>query len=84
VKRTSLQIKAKIIEVLMLHPGGLKRTIVMYKANLCHGQMLKYFDELCNQGFITNDAHGRHRVTGKGIDFFINIRVAEKLVEINE
>jgi predicted transcriptional regulator len=82
-KRTHMEIKSRILELLILNPKGIKQTNMMYKANLCHGQIKTYFPELVSLEYIYSDAHHVFRITEKGIKYFINLKVAEKILAMN-
>lgn len=52
--------------------GEIKKTHVMYKANLSHSQLKQYLDELYEKGLIenTDDEKPLIKITKKGLDFF--------------
>lgn len=59
-------------DVLALSTCGIKKTHIMYKANLSYEQMLYYLGELLGKGFVSQDvADGStiYRTTEKGREF---------------
>jgi predicted transcriptional regulator len=82
-KRTELDIIRGILEWAINNQGG-KQTHMMYKVNLSHPQMKCYMDNLVARGLI--DVHGTNHkyvfITKAGINYYINLRISEKLVNM--
>jgi len=70
-RRNRLNIIYDILKVIDAK-GEIKKTHIMYQANLSHGQMQQYLDELYEKGFIENTKGEKIliKVTKKGRDFF--------------
>jgi len=70
-RRNRLNIIYDILRVVQAK-GEIKKTHVMYQANLSHGQMKQYLDELYEKGFIENTESKTPliKITKKGRDFF--------------
>ena len=69
-RRNRLNIIYDILRVIQAK-GEIKKTHIMYQANLSHGQMKQYLDELYEKKFIENaDDKPLIKITKKGRDFF--------------
>jgi len=70
-RRNKLNIIYDILRVIRAK-GEIKKTHIMYQANLSHSQMKLYLEELYGKEFIENTDSKRPliRITGKGEDFF--------------
>ena len=58
VNRTQFEVIRDILAAIRDSKKGLRRTHVMYKANLSHDQLLKYLELLSVNGFIMKDEAG--------------------------
>ncbi len=79
-KRNKIEIVSDMLKTLQ-ERGKLKPTHLMYKANLSHGQMQSYLEELINNEMITkmdNKGYEYLIITDKGSTFL------QKLRELNE
>ena len=59
-------------DMLALSTGGIKKTHIMYKANLSYEQILYYLNQLLNKGLIMQDlvdGSPIYRTTEKGREF---------------
>ena len=83
-KRNRIDIIYDILRVIQERGGKIKKTHLMYKANLSHGQMKLYLDELCKKGLIENNIFLNKyliEITKKGGDFcrrYIQVKEFEK------
>lgn len=70
-RRNRLNIIYDILRVIQAK-GEIKKTHIMYQANLSHSQMKLYLDELYKKGFIENTDSDKPliKITKKGLDFF--------------
>ena len=70
-RRNKLNIVYDILRVIQ-SKGEIKKTHIMYQANLSHSQMKLYLNELYDKKFIENTEGKRVliKVTKKGLDFF--------------
>ncbi len=70
-RRNKLNIIYDILGVIQKR-GEIKKTHIMYQANLSHNQMKLYLDELYKKKFIenTNSKKPLIKITKKGKDFF--------------
>jgi len=70
-RRNKLNIVYDILRVIQ-SKGEIKKTHIMYQANLSHSQMKLYLNELYNKKFIENTDSDKPliRITKKGGDFF--------------
>ena len=61
-------------DVLALATSGIKKTHIMYKANLSYEQVLLYLSELVGKGLLSQDAWQDgivYRITDKGREFLL-------------
>jgi len=70
-RRNRLNIIYDILRVIQAK-GEIKKTHIMYQANLSHNQMKLYLDELYEKSFIENSGSKKPliKITKKGEDFF--------------
>ncbi len=70
-RRNKLNIIYDILGVIQKR-GEIKKTHIMYQANLSHNQMKLYLDELYKKKFIENTDSEKPliKITKKGMDFF--------------
>ena len=74
-KRSRNEIISDILTIIQ-EKGKVKKTHLMYKANLSHGQMKIYLDELFKSGLIIQaNEKAMIEITKKGRDF--NIKYAQ-------
>ncbi len=83
-KRNRIEIIYDILRVIQDKGGKIKKTHIMYKANLSHNQMKLYLNELYKKGLIKdNISSNKHliQITKKGEDFserYVQVREFEK------
>lgn len=73
-KRNRIEIMHDMLKIIQEKKGKIKRTHLMYKANLSHNQMKAYLDELNKKGLIEDVCNGNKKslnITKKGQDFFL-------------
>ena len=59
-------------DILSLSTAGMRKTHIMYRANLSYEQILNYLSELLNKALMVEDVDGTHttyRTTEKGREF---------------
>ena len=71
-RRSRINIIYDILRVIQERGGEIKKTHIMYRANLSHNQMKLYLAELYKKKFIENTDSEKPliRITKKGQDFF--------------
>ncbi len=71
-RRNRINIIYDILRVIQTRGGEIKKTHIMYQANLSHNQMKLYLDELYEKKFIENSDSDKPliKITKKGQDFF--------------
>jgi len=80
-KRNRIEIIYDILRVIQNKGGKIKKTHLMYKANLSHNQMKLYLNDLYKKGLIENISSSSKyliQITKKGRDF------SEKYVQVRE
>ena len=82
-KRSRIEIIYDMLRIIQEKNGKIKRTHLMYKANLSHNQMKLYLEELGKNGLITEGSEDDNlvRVTKKGNEFYakyLQVREFEK------
>lgn len=83
-KRNRVEIMHDMLKIIQERGGKIKKTHLMYKANLSHKQMKAYLNELMKNSLIDKDESDSKTllcITKKGRDFFIQytqIRAFEK------
>ncbi len=73
-KRNRIEIMHDMLKIIQEKKGKIKRTHLMYKANLSHNQMKAYLEELTKKGLIETKVDGNKNslnITKKGQDFFL-------------
>jgi len=73
-KRNRVEIMHDMLKIIQEKGGKIKKTHLMYKANLSHKQMKAYLDELMKSSLIENDESGKSIllcITKKGREFFV-------------
>lgn len=73
-KRSRIEIIHDILRAIQGKGGKIKKTHLMYKANLSHKQMTLYLNELYKKGFIKDDVLSENlliQITKKGMDFSV-------------
>ena len=73
-KRNRTEIMHDMLKIIQEKKGKLKRTHLMYKANLSHNQMKIYLEDLTKKGLIEitiKDKKNSMHITKKGQDFFL-------------
>ena len=75
-RRTKIQIYIDILRLMHKSNGRIKRTHIVYKANLTHSRLDEYLDTLISKHFIEEDIEGRnkfYRITDSGVRFLGNV-----------
>ena len=73
-KRSRMEIMHDILKTIQNKGGQIKKTHLMYKANLSHNQMKLYLEDLTKKGLIdnkTSDPKAPIHITKKGNNFSI-------------
>ncbi len=71
-KRNRMEIMHDMLKIIQERKGKLKKTHLMYKANLSHNQMKIYLSELTESALI--EGGSILKITEKGSDFFLKYR----------
>ena len=73
-KRSRMEIMHDILKIIQSRGGQIKKTHLMYKANLSHNQMKLYLNELIKNGLLEDkfldNKHSIH-ITKKGKSFSV-------------
>lgn len=83
-KRNRLEIIYDMLKIIQERGGKIKKTHLMYKANLSHNQLKLYLDDLIKKGLVEKSSLGSNHfvhVTNKGREFslkYSRIREFEK------
>ncbi len=83
-RRTKTQIYIDILRSIQRANGRLKKTHIVYKANLTHSRLEGYLDFLLSKEFLEEEINGNHtfyKITEKGLRFLGEVN---KLKEISE
>jgi predicted transcriptional regulator len=75
-RRTKVQIYIAILRAVERSKGKIKRTHMVYKANLTHARLDSYLNILISREFLIEEVDGRnksYRITDKGLRFLSNI-----------
>ncbi|MEK6760542.1 MAG: winged helix-turn-helix domain-containing protein [Nanoarchaeota archaeon] len=73
-KRNRVEIIHDMLRIMQERGGRIRKTHLMYKANLSHKQMTSYLEELEKSGLIENFQEKDKlllRITNKGREFFV-------------
>lgn len=71
-RRTKIQIYLEILQSVKNADGRLKKTHIVYKANLTHKRVQEYLDFLLSKGFLIEEKSGNQIffvITEKGMTF---------------
>ena len=71
-RRGKIQIYADILKVIKTSNGRIKKTHIVYKANLTHSRLNNYLELLLEKGFIAEEKIGAgifYKITERGIKF---------------
>ncbi len=82
-RRSKIQIYTDILKVVRTNNGKIKKTHIVYKANLTHSRLSSYLDLLMERGFILEEKISSgifYKITEKGIKFLEDMT---KLKEIS-
>ena len=77
-----MQIYIDILKNLQREKGSMRKTHIVYKANLTHMRLKEYLDFLISKEFIQEETHGRETffvITQKGSKFLADINKLRKL-----
>ena len=66
--------------ILSLSTNGIKKTHIMYKANMSHGQLEKYLEMLVSKGLLEKLAEF-YNTTEKGLEFIKDFKKIQYLME---
>lgn len=80
-KRNRIEIIHDMLKIIQDRRGKIKKTHLMYKANLSHNQMKSYLNELTKNEMIQDNSENLIEITKKGRDFvlkFSQMREFEK------
>jgi predicted transcriptional regulator len=83
-RRTKVQIFIDILRSLQRSRGRLKKTHIVYKANLTHSRLEEYLEFLLAKKFVVEKSKGKHtfyEITEKGVEFLGEVN---KLKEISD
>ena len=67
-----MEIMHDMLRIIQGKKGGIKKTHLMYKANLSHNQMKEYLETLMKKGFIEENKEGKNntiQITKEGNEF---------------
>lgn len=81
-RRTKMQIYIEILRNLQKSGGSMRKTHIVYKANLTHMRLKEYLDFLISKEFIEEEVRGRETmftITQKGVKFLTDINKLRKL-----
>ena len=84
LRRTKTQIYLDILRSVERSRGKLKKTHIVYKANLTHSRLESYLDFLLSKGFlieVENGGHVFYKITEEGLKFLSEVN---KLKEISD
>ena len=76
-KRNRMEIMHDMLKIIQERKGKLKKTHLMYKANLSHNQMKIYLSEHTESGLIEKGSFENKsplKITEKGSDFFLKYK----------
>ena len=68
-KRNRIEIIHDMLKIIQDKKGKIKKTHLMYKANLSHNQMKSYLNELARKELVMENAENLIEITKKGRDF---------------
>jgi len=83
-RRTKTQIYLDILRSVQESKGRLKKTHIVYKANLTHLRLRRYLDFLLSKEFLAEERNGNQVffiITDKGLRF---LREVDKLEQISD
>jgi predicted transcriptional regulator len=81
-RRTKMQIYIDILRIIQRSNGRMRKTHIVYKANLTHMRLKEYLDILMEKGFISEDVMGRETwfvITPRGLEFLRDINKLRKI-----
>ncbi len=84
-RRTKINIVNDMLNTIQRKGGKIKKTHLMYKANLSHKLLVTYLDELVSKGFIKEaNENGTNLlvITDKGYDFLNHFKKLKEFQEI--
>ncbi len=77
IKRDRLDIMVSILE---LATTPIKKTHILYRANINHGQLIKYLEMLKELGMIKNNNNNLYIITDKG-RIFLDMMSKEVIIK---
>jgi len=81
-RRTKMQIYIDILRIIQKSNGRMKKTHIVYKANLTHMRLKEYLDFLMEKEFIAEETAGREKwfaITPSGTRFLGDVNKLRKL-----
>jgi predicted transcriptional regulator len=81
-RRTKMQIYIDILRTIQKSNGRMRKTHIVYKANLTHMRLKEYLEFLMEKDFIDEETAGRETwfaITPKGADFLRDINKLRKI-----
>ena len=81
-RRTKMQIYIEILRNMQKSGGRMRKTHIVYKANLTHMRLKEYLDFLISKEFIEEEIKGRETtfaITQKGVKFLAEVNKLKKL-----
>jgi predicted transcriptional regulator len=81
-RRTKMQIYIEILRNLQKSGGSMRKTHIVYKANLTHMRLKEYMDYLLAKEFIEEHVKGREttfEITDRGEKFLVDMNKLKKL-----
>ena len=83
-RRTRTQIYLDILRAVQQKDGRIKKTHIVYKANLTHSRLKEYMDHLTDMGFIERKKSGHQTffsITDEGKRFLSEVNKLKKISE---
>jgi predicted transcriptional regulator len=77
-----MQIYIDILRIIQKSNGRMKKTHIVYKANLTHMRLKEYLEFLMEKDFISEETIGRENwfvITPKGLEFLKDINKLRKI-----
>ena len=81
-RRTKMQIYIDILRIIQKSNGRMRKTHIVYKANLTHMRLKEYLNMLMEKEFISEEIVGRETwfvITPNGLEFLRDINKLRKI-----